>query len=148
MSLLPDWLATDTLMADDDDDERIPEGKSYKYDYKNKAVEITNSGRSVINTKEESYLWWCYKCLMEERYEHPFYSTDFGVEIMDILAADYPRLITESEIQRTIDEALIIDRRTVKTYDYRFEWTIDVLWISFVVDSIYGTHNFRIKRGV
>lgn len=127
---------------EDDFDLRAP-----AFDFNEAHVKVNAVGQVVVGGAVEAYRFWVMKCLLTERYKYPAYSSDFGVEIEDIMRSDYPRDITESEIQRTITEALGVDERTVSISNFEFEWSGDSLCVSFEVDSIYGNEFYRYEHG-
>lgn len=118
-----------------------------KFDVESVKTKINAVGRAEIGDEKEAYRFWVMKCLLTERYKYPAYSTDFGVEIEDIIQSDYPRDIAESEIQRTIVEALTVDERTISVDNFTFQWKGDSVWIAFEVESIYDTEIYELMRG-
>ena len=59
----------------------------------------------------EAYRQWCIKTVLTERLDRMAYSSDIGAELDDALKqADRPAV--ESAIERTITEALMVNKRT------------------------------------
>lgn len=80
----------------------------------------------------EAYCQWCMKTAMTERFEFLAYSTDIGVEMYDALnQAD--RAAVESAIERTINEALMINPKTEYVRDFEFTWEGEDLDCGFTV---------------
>lgn len=146
MSLYPSWVAQDDEEMMEDAQDEIVEGSSYAYDLEKQEIIITQTGKTLRSDEHQSYLLWAYKALSTERYRYPYYSTDYGVEISEILQQDYKRPVTESEIKRTIDEALRVDERTVSTSDYHFDWGVDSVVVTFSLESVYNTDTITLKR--
>lgn len=145
MSLYPSFDAPD-LMADEVV-ETLQDVFAYKFNYDKEKLVVTGTGKAVKGGPIDAYRFWAVKCCLTERYQYAAYSTDFGVEFERIIAANYPRPIAESEIKRTITEALTIDNRTVSVTGFTFEWEGDSCWINFFLESVYGTDYVEIRRG-
>jgi len=82
--------------------------------------------RLVEATGVESWEQWCKKCLLTERYSSPCYSTDYGIEIQEAMAAG-SRELAESILTRQISEALMADPRGRTQYvsGVDFTWLDD-----------------------
>lgn len=78
-----------------------------------------------------------YLILNSERYKHPIYSWDYGVELVDLYGKPMSYVI--SEIQRRITEALIQDDRIEEVDNFTFEKNGRKLHTTFEVHTIYGT---------
>ncbi|EGQ21064.1 hypothetical protein HMPREF9372_3347 [Sporosarcina newyorkensis 2681] len=143
--LYPSFDAPD-LMADEVV-ETLQDVYAYKYDYDNERLVVTGTGKAVKGDPIDAYRFWAVKCCLTERYQYAAYSSDFGVEFQAIMEADYPRPIAESEIKRTIKEALMVDERTISVTTFSFEWSGDSCWINFKLESVYGIDNVEIQRG-
>jgi len=78
-----------------------------------------------------------YKVLMTSRWEHVIYSASFGSEHSAIGRSN--TLLLQSEIVRTITEALIYDERISRVYDFDFSQDGDELLVRFWVDSAAGS---------
>ena len=146
MSLYPDWVDEDIEMVDESE-EVTQEGYGYLYDYNNNRVITTIGGKTTKTSEHDAYLYWAYKTVATERFSRAAYSSDFGVEIEAILERDYDRDVAESEIARSITEALEVDDRTKKVSDFVFSWDGDVLHVTFTLDSIYNTDTINVQRG-
>lgn len=82
--------------------------------------------RLVEATGVESWEQWCRKCLMTERHASPCYSTDYGIETREAMAAG-SRESAESILTRQISEALMADPRGRTQYvsEVDFTWLDD-----------------------
>lgn len=145
MSLYPTFDAPDLMM--DEVEEELEDVRSYKYNINEAKTLVTGSGKTLPDTPEEAYRFWVVKCVVTERYKYKAYDSDFGVEYEWIMRQGYSRSIAESEIRRTVTEALFVDDRTVGVSDFKFKWSGDSCWIEFVVTSVYGVESISIERG-
>ena len=141
----PVWDVEDVMF--DVEEEALPEVESYSYDYAERETFVTGSGKTMRCDAKDAYIFWVVKCVATERYECEAYSTDFGVEFLAIMRNSYPRSIAESEIRRSIKEALHIDNRTVNVSNFRFNWQADMCHITFEVESVYGIDTVTVERG-
>lgn len=144
-ALYPSFDAPDLMV--DEVVETLQDVYSYKFDYENERLVVTGSGKAIKGNSLDAYRFWAVKCCLTERYQYMAYSSDFGVEFHTIMAADYPRDIAQSEIKRTIVEALMVDERTVSVTSFTFEWEGDSCWITFQLESVYGVDKVEIQRG-
>lgn len=78
--------------------------------------------RLVEATGVEAWEQWCKKCLLTQRQASPCYSSDYGVDLAEAMAAD-SRELTESMLTRQISEALLADPRGRTQYVSGVEFT-------------------------
>jgi|SRR5690625_3834954 len=141
----PVWDVEDVMFGMEE--EVLQDVESYEFDFQDRKTVVTGSGKTVRSSAREAYIFWVMKCVSTERYAHEAYSTDFGVEFFEIMRQNYPREIAESEIRRTIKEALLVDSRTINVTKFRFDWRRDVCFITFEVESVYGLDTVTVERG-
>lgn len=78
-----------------------------------------------------------YFILNTERYKHPIYSFDYGIELYDLIGK--PMSYVQSELQRRIEDALLQDDRIESCTDFEFEVVNkSTLYVTFTVNTIYG----------
>lgn len=78
-----------------------------------------------------------YKILSTERYKTPIYSWNYGVELADLFGM--PANYCIPEIERRITEALLVDDRINKVYDFEFSQPQKrVVVAKFKVDTSEG----------
>lgn len=86
-----------------------------------------------------------YKILNTERYDHVIYSTDYGVELRNLIGM--PIYYVVPEIERRVKDAIMQDDRTLDVYGFSFDTTKrGVVSVTFNVSSIYG--DVEIKKDV
>lgn len=86
----------------------------------------------------ESWKSWCINCIMTERYKHLAYSSDFGIELDAIFAAE-SREESESILIRQITEAIMADpyQRTAYIENVKVVWTHpDTIAVNVIVRGI------------
>ena len=146
MSLYPDWFDDDLMIEEDIED--LPFQNSYEFDFRQGTTKMTMSGKSIPSDAYQAYMFWVWKCLHTERFQYPTYTSDFGVEIREIIAQGYDRSVTESEIKRTITEALEVHRHTKSVQAFEFEWLSDHVKIRFVLESSFDQQEIVFRREV
>lgn len=119
--------------------------KTAAFDFNKGETIVDLKGRVVMAENQAAYRQWVIKCVMTERYEYLAYGPDFGVEVKAIMRANYPRDIAESELERTIREALMVDPRTVSVDNFVFEWQADSVLVKCEVESIYDQEEFTFR---
>lgn len=77
-----------------------------------------------------------YKVLNTERYEHPIYDFDYGIELESLVGKD--RIYVQIELKRRIRECLLQDERVTAVDNFIFTVEGDSILCIFNVSSIYG----------
>lgn len=78
-----------------------------------------------------------YFILNTERYKHPIYSWDYGVELYDLIGK--PMTYVQAEFRRRIEDALLQDDRIESCSNFEFEMlNKSTLHATFTVNTIYG----------
>lgn len=86
----------------------------------------------------EAFKVWCVKTVATERGSCLAYDDDIGVELEEALKEEDEDAV-EMAIERTIEEALMVNPRTESVEDFEFTWGPDTLHVSFWVSAIeYG----------
>lgn len=80
---------------------------------------------------KEAYIQWCMKAIATERETCLAYSSDIGTEFEELDKID--RESTESEIERTITETLLVHPATEYVRDFSFFHDPGEIRISFIV---------------
>lgn len=145
MTNYPVWDIEDIMT--DVKEERLENVESYAFDYEKRMTVVTGSGKTLRSNARDAYVFWAVKCVATERGVHEAYSDDFGAGLIAIIKQEYPRPITESELEREIKEALMVDSRTINVFNFRFNWDVDKLYIEFEVEHVYGMDKITAQRG-
>jgi hypothetical protein len=111
--------------------------KSYLFDFEKGDFVIDGAGRIVIADGYTAWVQWCIKAVLTERFAYLAYSENYGVEI-DKALKQPTRAAVETEVERTITEALLVDPRTYAVRGFSFEWRGDELYVSFTVIPVVG----------
>ena len=84
------------------------------------------------------------KAIITARYKCLIYDSDYGSEVKDMIydADSTPELI-ETALPELIKDALSQDTRILDVYDFNFKFEDDKAYISFSVDTIYGSADIR-----
>lgn len=80
-----------------------------------------------------------YLILSTERYEHPIYSWDYGIELKDLFGQQSTYVIPV--LKNRIIEALKQDDRITGVSDFEFEVKGKVISVNFVVTTTLGEIN-------
>jgi len=111
--------------------------KSYLFDFEKGDFVRDGTGRIVVCDGHTAWVQWCIKAVMTERFSCLAYSGNYGVEIDGALKQP-TRAAVETEVERTITEALLADPRTYAVRDFSFEWRGNELCVSFTVIPVVG----------
>ena len=111
----------------DSTSETIETSKTYKI--------INNIIQGYIEDND-ALLQAIYKVLNTERYEHPIYSFNYGIELESLIGQD--KLYVQMELSRRIKECLLEDERITSVENFVFNFLNDSILCTFDVVSIYG----------
>jgi|LDZT01.1.fsa_nt_gi hypothetical protein len=105
---------------------------SVYFDYSIGDFRRDGAGKIAVADGREAYKQWCLKTVMTERLAHLSYNSDIGTETRDALAqADVEAV--KSAMERTITEALMVNRATEYVRDFAFTHAGDELRCNFIV---------------
>lgn len=93
---------------------------------------------------EEGFMIWCYKTAMTERYSCLAYPDEIGVEMEEALDDDDTDII-ESQVERTITEALEVNPKTEWVGDFEFTWDGDTMHCTFQVKGVEWDRTFQVR---
>lgn len=94
----------------------------------------------------EAYKVWCMKAVHTERFSCLAYDDDMGTEMGDALSEEDEDAV-ELAVERTIEEALMVDLRTEEVGDFEFTWDTDHLHVSFTVTA-EGHDGFTVETDI
>lgn len=129
MSLFP-------FIDQEDKSESVEQEKKIPVEYEIEFETGKLTGRTVKG--KEAIKVWIYKVLMTERYKHLIYTWDYGVELEELINKNFDRAFIESEVQRYIKEALLVNDyiKEVNNFSVTFEKTL--LTCNFTVITEFG----------
>lgn len=112
--------------------------RTLKWDYEKMDFALDGKGDIEECDGTEGFKAWCAKMAYTERYQCLAYSDDIGVEMENALSRQGEKVV-ESEIARTITEAIEVNPRTESVTDFQFDWNGDCVGVSFQVTGIDGS---------
>lgn len=89
------------------------------------------ANKLVVCNGHKAWQQWCIKVIQTERFACLAYSGNIGVETESM--KENSRSAVESALERTISEALMVDRRTDYVRAFSFSWESDALNITFII---------------
>lgn len=100
---------------------------------------VDGGGQLLYGTGYDAWVFWCTKAVCTQRWAHLGYHSFTGVEL-ETAMSEPDRAAQQSALQRTITEALLADPmcRTVRVYDFVFQWLADALSVTFQVLGCNG----------
>lgn len=112
-------------------------GKSWLFDFEKGDYVLDGAGRLVEADGQTAWAQWCVFAVLTQRFAHVIYSFDYGAEI-DAALRQPSRKAVESELERVITEALLVDPRTQTVRDFSFAWEGDQVKVSFTAVPVIG----------
>lgn len=111
--------------------------ESYLFDFEKGDFVRDAAGRIAVADGHRAWVQWCVKTVLTERFACLAYGWDYGVETEKAMKQS-SRAMIETEIGRTITEALLADPRTELVRDFSFKWQADELFVSFTAVPVIG----------
>ncbi|GIO35856.1 hypothetical protein J41TS12_07170 [Paenibacillus antibioticophila] len=97
-------------------------GRSWRFDFDQGEFVLTPTRKIASCTGTDAWVMWCRKAIRTPRYRHLIYSRSYGQELDELIGKGYSRAVLESEIQRMVSEALLVDPRTADVDGFYFSW--------------------------
>lgn len=96
--------------------------------------------RTLYGSGYDSWVLWCTKAILTQRWAHLAYSSNEGIEAEEAFAQP-DREAVESYFERTVTEALLADPmgRTLAVRKFNFSWEADEILISCEVVGADGS---------
>lgn len=122
-NLFPEDIDTVDELYDVDDVSIQGYKKGLYFDMEQGDLLLNGSGQLLIGNEVQVWSAWCQKIISTPRYACDLYSTDIGIDIEKVFAAE-DREEAESILESEINEALIVDPygRTMYVQSVLFEW--------------------------
>lgn len=121
-------------MPGEDSEEAVEEkySPSVYFDFEKGDFARDGANRMVVASGQEAFMQWCVKTLHTEREQLLAYGEDHGVEFDALHELSDPGQI-ESEIEKTITEALQENPSCESVSNFSFEHIGDTVKVSFMV---------------
>lgn len=117
--------------------EALPLFQEYGYDYESNELKLRN-GSTYLVSENKALQIWVYKALLTVRYRHLAYTRDFGVEFWSMIGQSNSSDIIQSEMQRYIIEALMVNPYILELYNFLIEVSGSILQVDFDCLTVYG----------
>jgi hypothetical protein len=114
-------------------------GSSWEFDFATGDFKIDGTGRVREVDGHSAWVQWCLKAVLTQRQACLAYTHGFGCEVQPAMRRAASRKEAESEITRTITEALLADPRTRTVRDFSFIWEGDAVQVAFTIEPTVGT---------
>lgn len=108
---------------------------SVRWDYEKGDFVRDGANKLLEADGREAYMIWCIKAVSTERYTCLAYPEEIGTE-MEAAMKEANTEATESAVERTITEALLVNPRTEYVREFDFDTEGDEMRCSFVVKGI------------
>lgn len=106
--------------------------KTYKIDFE------TGEIYAELIDNEEAIKQFIVKAIKTIRDKYLIYTTNIGSEIHYLMGKTYSQEYLELEVPRLVNEALMVDDRINKAYQFKISRTDDELYINFKVETNTG----------
>jgi len=124
--------------ADSISDNSLSIFTEYAWDFTNNCF-IFESGKHKIVTENEALKVWIYKTLATERWRYRAYDNAYGVELEQFIGKSTNNADSAMEVERYIQEALLINPYIKSIDDITFTNDSDVLAFTISLTTVYGS---------
>lgn len=97
-----------------------------------------------IVTGIEAIKVWIWLALRTPRYRYVIYPWDYGNELDEMIGTSHTMEYIETEVQRMIEECLLVNEHIKAISDYEISYTKDKLICKFRVTTDYGEANISV----
>ncbi len=127
---------------DDDeiDDSQIEETEPKDYEIDLQTGKLTGKFVAGLKAIEQ----WIYIALSTERYFYTQYSWNYGSELNTLIGKQASQAYVESEVQRMVEEALLINEYITGIENLVCSIRMDTLTASFTAITDYGEVNINV----
>lgn len=116
----------------------LPLYMEWAYDFENNCF-LTRNGQYYLVSKNDALKIWVYKALKTARYRYQAYPRNYGSELEDeIIGTSSNRDVLESEIERDIQETLLVNPYIIAVGNFAFVYDGSTT-VQFSVTTVYGT---------
>jgi len=115
----------------------LPIFTEYAWDFEHDCF-IFESGKHKIVTENEALKVWIYKTLKTERWRYRVYDNAYGIELEQFIGRSTNNGDSAIQVQRYINEALLINPYIQSIDNITFTNESDVLEFAIELTTIYG----------
>lgn len=120
----------------DPSNEPLPSYKEVAWDFK-KDIPIIENGSFKIVEGNQAIQVWCYKAIKTPRFQYDIYSWDYGSEVLSLIGKQYTTSLTQAELKRYIEEALLINPYILEVNVLDTSFSNSLLSANVKVKTIY-----------
>lgn len=142
MSVFP--FISPELLRENSKTEALPLFQEYAYDFDNNRLKLRDGCPYLIEGNEALKVW-IFKALHTTRFRHVAYSPSFGNEIESVIGRTMDPGILNSEVQRFVIEALMVNPYIEELNNFQFTKTNSHLAVEFDVTTVYGIMTDRLE---
>lgn len=126
----------------------LPVFREYAYDFINNCL-LLRAGRTYLVEKDEALKIWIFHALKVPRYIFRAHSKEYGNELEKVVGSAGDIKTLESERQRYITEAVMVNPYVQELKDFKFSYEGSTVFVTFEVITIYGrfTYDSEVYNG-
>ena len=127
-------------------EEKLPLFKEYAYDFEKKCLK-KKDGKTYLVSGNEALRIWIFFALSTSRYKYTAHSLSYGSEIRENVMGEVADELLQSEIERYITEALMVNPYIEELSEFSCKVTAAGLSVTFLCRTVYGeeTENFIVE---
>jgi len=134
--LFPTVAAQPILDKIDPNKQQVRFGRSWQFDFGAGDFVTTPTGGIKALDPIESWVEWCKKAILTQRYRYMAYTSGFGQEYEDLIGTKLTYEAIQSEIIRMTQETLLVDPRTKAVRGFTFDKSGDQVFFECEVVNI------------
>jgi hypothetical protein len=118
-------LEENDILSEEAEEETVEPFREYEFDPATGKL----TGRIIEGI--DALCVWAVFALRSERYEHTIYSWDYGEEFSAMIGNSYEPDLLQSEVQRMVEECLLVNEHITGVADLVIEQSNDLLTVTF-----------------
>lgn len=130
MSLFPTYIEEDQELESYIEETQTP--REYEIDFDTEKL----TGKIVEGL--EAIKVWIWLAMRTARYRYYIYSWDYGNEIEDLIGTGYTDEYIQSEVERIIEDTLLINENILSVTDIEVTRENDKISANFTANTLYG----------
>lgn len=111
--------------------------KSWRFDFAKGEFVTTPTGKVEETDGIETWVQWCQKALLTDRYRYLVYPRDYGQEFDSLISRHLTEAGDMSEIERITRECLMVHPQTKSVDNFTFNMEGDTMYFTCEITNIY-----------
>lgn len=124
----------------------LPLFQEYAYDFEKNELKRDRDGKTYLVSGNEALRTWIFFAFLTARYRYTAHTGGYGSEIEEELLGEAGSdELVQSEMERYITEALMVNPYIEEVSEFEFEAFGDAVEVSFQCRTVYGAEKLQFE---